>query len=445
MDSLRPLRRNWWLVLLLPIIAAAGATAYSGRGGRASSFTATSRIQVVVGATVSSSSAGQASQVARAYAVSLLDDQRFLAFVADRVHLAPALVAAMVSSIHAPGASVFRIGFRSNTATRVRSELSAATRALTALSPRSDVVGSGTVEALTNSARVSRVASGYRGSVAFAIPVSALTSEIPEAFEAISEASAYADTLADSGSFTSRVVRQLPGRDPQTGDTLSVAELGQSSIVLLHFTADSREAAIAGANEAASLLTSSDRAIVSGIPADSFEPLSLATRPSSTSSRLKLAATLPIAVLFGLVLGVILALARARADPRVETPRRLANLVSAPCSPIGDVQSGDETLLSSWDRLSANPLEHPRLLVLPVDSRTLADAQGLSAGLSALGWSVEVASEVATDASNAMLAVDDASTLRILLAAPATKAGAVMTLVSALSVAGARPSWAILT
>jgi hypothetical protein len=224
-----------------------------------------------------------------------------------------------------------------------------------------------------------------------------------------------------------------------------VSTLGASSIIELRFTASRRDRAIDGANEAASLLTTSARPVVSGVPAGAFRLVSRANRLTSASSHPRLAIALPVAVVFGFVLGLILAMARAQADPRVETLRRLADLLGVPCSPIDDIERGDQNILRSWERLSTTQPGHPRILMLPVDPEALVAARGLRDGLEARGWDVDVSSEVADDASTGLLAGVDPSTMRILLARPATKTSAVTALDSALGIAGARPNWSILT
>ena len=162
-----------------------------------------------------------------------------------------------------------------------------------------------------------------------------------------------------------------------------------TSLIHLRFTDDRRNIAVAGARAAAEAVTARVRVSPSIAPG-SIALVRFPTTPTGSSGP---ATTVPIAIVLGLVLGLILLVAWERTDARTDDVASLEAETGCPATRLGDLSTRSSTaLLQRWERLAGRPA--PRIALVAAaantDSAAAAAAQHLHDAAKREGMAIEI-------------------------------------------------------
>lgn len=208
------------------------------------------------------------------------------------------------------------------------------------------------------------------------------------AYEATTLAGSYAeaiprddDVLAEAADATGMGVVELR-------DGLAVSVVDGTALLRIRFTADSAEAASAGASAVAEAVLDAE-STADVFPRGSVELSSLpspGTVEESGAGELR-----PIGLLLGLALGLVLAVAWERSDRRIDTVEQLGDTVGAPSTDVTDMPAGAVAVMGERWRHAAGS---PAVAMLPAvpghTAGTRATAERLGEALRSQGHSVHV-------------------------------------------------------
>jgi capsular polysaccharide biosynthesis protein len=173
-----------------------------------------------------------------------------------------------------------------------------------------------------------------------------------DAVQATQLAQTYLEAIPLDDAVTNHVAQQIDRPLEDVEESITVVGNPETSVLRLQYEDSERERALTAAG---ALL----EAVAGREPlAQSVAPGSLNTvrepsvlRESSGGST----AAIPIGVFLGLCLGLVLAVAWERSDPRIDRPEELADVAGTPATAIDDVAPGNiGALLERWRRLAGD-------------------------------------------------------------------------------------------
>jgi capsular polysaccharide biosynthesis protein len=173
------------------------------------------------------------------------------------------------------------------------------------------------------------------------------------ATEATRLARTYAAALPDDDVVLNVAAARLGWSRKAVADSLEVTTDADTAVLHLTFRADDERQARAGIETMVGALTGeAPRARVGPSGA-----LVLVQAPRVEPAGRGVGAVLPVGIVLGLCLGVVMAIALERADPRIETVEALAEAVGAEASSLDGLSLGaTASLLERWSALTDRPL-----------------------------------------------------------------------------------------
>lgn len=284
-----------------------------------------------------------------------------------------------------------------------------------------------------------------------------------DAVQATQLAQTYIEAIPLDGEVTAAVAEVVDRPADEVEESITVVGNPETSVLRLRYEDPDGDRALAGTAALLEAVTGRRPAARSVAPR-SLEVVREADvlRESGGGGS---SALIPIGLFLGLCLGVVLAAAWERSDPRIDGPSELAAAAGTPATALGDVAPGNiEALLERWRRLAGDGAG-PQVVGLLAGTERSEDlvrpAANALAGLSAAnGHVLRVATGSGPNGSESGLVVvtggmpggpsageavaADASVVVVAVDRGA-RASELQNTLSVLEQFGARPAWALLT
>jgi capsular polysaccharide biosynthesis protein len=199
-----------------------------------------------------------------------------------------------------------------------------------------------------------------------------------DASEAINLASTYATLIPQDPGVTRFVGKRLGLSSSDVEDDLTATHLTGTGLITLAFKSDDADDAVRGAALVVRAVTG-DEPTSESIGADSMRVVRAPSRDQgfSTDQTISPAASLALAVILGLFLGIVVLIAWERADPRIDEPGDVELASQVPASRLNDLsESARAALVQRLAGQGAGSAGSAAIALLPSGTRQSAELQG---------------------------------------------------------------------
>lgn len=204
-----------------------------------------------------------------------------------------------------------------------------------------------------------------------------------DASEAINLASTYATLIPQDPGVTRYVGQRLGMSSGDIEDDLTATHLTGTGLITLAYKSDDADEAVQGASLVVRAVTGR-RPTSDSIGADSMRVVRAPSRDQgfSTDQTISPAASLALAVILGLFLGVVLLIAWERADPRIDEPGDVEQAARVPASRLRDLsESARAALVQRLGGQGAGSNGDGTVALLPSGPRQSAELRGVGDSL----------------------------------------------------------------
>ncbi|WCB96955.1 hypothetical protein DSM104299_05725 [Baekduia alba] len=167
-----------------------------------------------------------------------------------------------------------------------------------------------------------------------------------DASEAINLASTYATLIPQDPGVTRYVGGKLGMSSGDVENDLTASHLTGTGLIKLAFKSDDADDAVRGAALTVGAITG-DRPTSDSIGADSMRVVRAPSRDQgfSTDQTISPSASIALAIILGLFLGIVILIAWERADPRIDEPGDVELAAHLPASRLGDLSASARAAL----------------------------------------------------------------------------------------------------
>jgi capsular polysaccharide biosynthesis protein len=455
------LRRRGWIILVA--IVAVGAVSLAMTTLLSKSHSASGVLMVPPGANQGVPlSADQAASLARNYTSLIPQDQNVANYVAQHAGVSPAVARARIAVTQQGKTGLVSLSYSATSRSKARKGAEALLAAVTGTSPVTSNVVPGSLQRV-DPPSVSGAAGAYVARARAAVPPSPPAEGPGDADAAIKLATTYAGLLPEDTQTIHYVARHTGLSEQDVRSGLTVTNDPNSAVLRVRFRAKSGRDAVNGLREFAAAV-SGGGPVSTAVTPRSLNTVRLPDSGSAASAG-STKKTLAIGLVLGLALGIVLLVAWERADPRLDTHRRLSDGLGAPATAFDGMSSGSlAALLDRWSGLGRNSDSRVALLAAapqaePLmsgvverlieaaqeDGRTVQDGRGAS-GFGPVtvndNLTLVAGGTPGTDAAGERLAAG--ADMTVLVVPRGAHAGRVSRSVAVLEQFGVSPGWALL-